>query len=118
MALTVYLEDLGEDLGEVVLPQTLPQTAPLVRVTMELLPPLELPPRMELVDRPTLGGMQDRDSHHREDLVDSLISGTLVRCASSMSHWEDRSSGSCQWHSLESLLSSGNDDHASKATGS
>jgi len=88
MALSVSLGDLGEDSEEAAPVQTLPQTALLVLVAlteMELHPLLELPLRMEMVERPTLGGMQEGDSNHREDLADSLISGTLARYASSMS---------------------------------
>src|SRR2546426_4951652 len=121
MALSVSLGDLGEDSGEAAPVQTLPQTALLVLVPlveMELPPPLEHLPRMEMVERPTLGEMQGGDSHHREDLAGSLIPGVLVLCAFSMNRWEDRSFGSCQWHSWVSLLSPGNGDRASKATGS
>ena len=49
MALSVSLGDLGADLGEDPL-QTLP-------IVPETLAEMEFPPRMEMVDRPTLGGM-------------------------------------------------------------
>src|SRR6266849_10386995 len=86
---------------------------------MELHPLLELPPLTEMVDRVTQGGMRHRN--RRADLavqVDSLILEALVRCASSPNHWEDRSSGSCHWRSLECLLLPGSGVHACKATGS
>src|SRR5258708_30034718 len=79
---------------------------------------MELPPLLEL---PPLPGMEQGNSRRQEDLVSlvgSLISGLLVRCVSSPNPWQDRSSGSCHWRSLESLLLPGSDVHACKATGS
>src|SRR5260370_20928130 len=85
---------------------------------MELHPLLELPPLLEM-GLPPLPGMEQGNSRRQEDLVSlvgSLISGLLVRCASSPNHWEGRSSGSCHWRSLESLLLPGSGVHTCKAT--
>src|SRR5260370_2917818 len=79
---------------------------------------MELPPLLEL---PPLTEMEQGNSRRQEDLglqVGSLISGLLVRCASSPNPWQDRSPGSCHWRSLESLLLPGSGVHACKATGS
>src|SRR2546421_10555689 len=98
MALNVSLVGF---LGEEVPPQTLPQTPPIVP---EILPQTELPQPMEMVGRPTWEGMGQGSSLRQEDLavqVDSLTSGTLVRCASSPNHQGGRSSGSCHWRSWE-----------------
>ena len=87
MALNVSSEDLEEDSTQTLL-------------AMALLPLLQLPLLLVVMDHLTLGGMEWGNHRQEDRAVVSSILGLPIRCVSLPNHWQARSPGSCHWHSL------------------